>query len=148
MSAKSACSEDKRSVLPTCSVLQQNVKLAAVATRSVAAQTEDPSCGGLSLWDWLTPTAGTSTATQTTAGDRYTNGAQSRGSIGWSCRKCSIMFSPPSTSGGTPGDRRALTLTFRQRRWNRRRSGTPSSLHSIQQSNQKSSIQAQLQRGN
>ena len=71
MPAKSAGSEDKRSVLPRGSVLQQNVtKLAATAARSIAVQTEDPACGGLSLWDWLTPTAVTSTATQTTADGR------------------------------------------------------------------------------
>ena len=52
-------------------MLQQNVtKLAAIATRSIAVQTEDPVCGGLSLWDWLTPTAVTSTVTQTTADGR------------------------------------------------------------------------------
>ena len=28
-------------------------------------QTEDPVCGSLSLWDWLTPATVTSTATQT-----------------------------------------------------------------------------------
>ena len=32
------------------SVLQQNVtKLAAIATRSIAVQTEDPPCGGISF---------------------------------------------------------------------------------------------------
>ena len=69
----------KRSVLLRSSVLQQNVtKLAATATRSIAVQTEDPACGGLSLWDWLTPTAVTSTATQTMwlTGDRHTSGSQ------------------------------------------------------------------------
>ena len=67
MPAESAGSDDKRSVLPRGSVLQQNVtKLAAIVTRSIAVQTEDPACGGISLWDWLTPTAVTSTATQTT----------------------------------------------------------------------------------
>ena len=35
-----------------------------------AVQTEDPACGGLFLWDWLTPTAVTATATQTTADGR------------------------------------------------------------------------------
>ena len=29
------------------------------------SKTKDPACGGLSLWDWLTPTAVTSTPTQT-----------------------------------------------------------------------------------
>ena len=40
-------------------------KLAAMATRSIAVQTEDPAKRGISLWDWLTPTTVTSTATQT-----------------------------------------------------------------------------------
>ena len=40
-------------------------QLAATATRSIAAQTEDPARRGISLWDWLTHTATTSTATQT-----------------------------------------------------------------------------------
>ena len=52
MPAKSAGSEDKRSVLGGGSVLQQNVtKLAANATRSIAVQTEDPARRGISLWD-------------------------------------------------------------------------------------------------
>ena len=57
-------------------------KLAAIATRSIAVQTEDPACGGLTLRDWLTLTPVTSAATQTTdaaADDRDTNGAQSKG---------------------------------------------------------------------
>ena len=49
MPAKSAGSEDKRSVLPRGSVLQQNVtKLAAIATRSIDVQTEDPARRGIS----------------------------------------------------------------------------------------------------
>ena len=44
-------------------------------------------------------------------GARRTSGAPSRSSIGWSCRKCSTLFSTPSTSGGALGDRRALSPT-------------------------------------
>ena len=87
-----------------------------MATRYVAVQTEDSVCGSLSLWGWLTAATVTSTATQTLVmGARCTNGVPSRGSIGWSCRRCSITSSLPSTSGGTLGVRRALTL--RQRCW-------------------------------
>ena len=50
-------------------------------------------------------------------GGRRTNGVPSRSSDGWSCRKCSTIFSTPSTSGLTLGDRRALAP--RQRCWNR-----------------------------
>ena len=65
-SAESAGSDDRRPVLQRGSVLQQSgTKLAAMATRSVAVQTEDPICGALSLWDWLTPATVSSTATQT-----------------------------------------------------------------------------------
>ena len=87
------------------SVLQQSgTKLAAVATCSVAVQTEDPSYRALSLWDWLTLPTVTSTATHCWMMDaRCTRGAPSRGSIAWSCRMCSIIISPPSTSGGTLG---------------------------------------------
>ena len=64
--AKSAGSKDKMSVLQRGSVFQQNVTKLAIAPRSIAIQTEDPACGGISLWHWLTPAAVASTATQTT----------------------------------------------------------------------------------
>ena len=51
-------------------VQQNGTKLAAIATPSITVQKEDPARGTLSLWDWLTPTAVTSTATQTTADGR------------------------------------------------------------------------------
>ena len=52
-----------RTVLTRGSELQQNVtKLAAIARRFIADQTEDPAGGAISLWDWLTPTAVTQTS--------------------------------------------------------------------------------------
>ena len=46
---------DRRPVPPRGSVLQPGrVTLAAMASRSVAVQTEDSVNGSLSLWDWLT----------------------------------------------------------------------------------------------
>ena len=36
-----------------------------LSTERSMVQTEDPACGGLFLWDWFTPTAVTSTVTQT-----------------------------------------------------------------------------------
>ena len=64
--ASNTGSNDSRPVLPRGSVVQQSgTKLAVMATRSVAVQTEDPICGALSLWDWLTSATVTSTATQT-----------------------------------------------------------------------------------
>ena len=82
-----------------------------MATRSVAVQTEDSVCRSLSLWDWLTPATVSSTA-------RSLHQWRSiQGSTRWSCRKHRTIFSTPSTSGRTLGDRRALTL--RQRCWNR-----------------------------
>ena len=52
-------------------------------------------------------------------GARCTNGVPSKGSIGRSCRRCSIASSLPSVSGGTLDVRRAPTVTLRQPRWNR-----------------------------
>ena len=57
---------DRRPVPPKRSVLQPGgVTLAAMASRSVAMQTEDSVSGSLTLFDWLTPATVTSTATQT-----------------------------------------------------------------------------------
>ena len=57
-------------------------------------------CTCLAIWDWLTPATVTSTATRRMMGGRGTSGAPSRGSIGWSCRKCSIISSPPQQAVG------------------------------------------------
>ena len=56
--ASSTGSNDSCPVLPRGSV-------ATMATCSVGVRTEDSVNGSLSLWDWLTPAAATSTATQT-----------------------------------------------------------------------------------
>ena len=61
----SAGVEEMRTVLARSSVPHPNVtKSAAIGTRSIAVQTEDPAWGGISLWDWLTPTAVNPTATR------------------------------------------------------------------------------------
>ena len=62
---------ERRPVPPRRSVLRPSgVTLAAMASRSVAVQTEDSVSGSLSLWGWLAPATVTSTATQTLDGGR------------------------------------------------------------------------------
>ena len=97
--ASNTGSNDSRSVPPRGFV-------AAMATCFVGVQTEDPACGALSLWDQLTPATVTSTATQLLHQWRSIQEQY------W-LELHSILFSPLSTSGGTLGDRRALTLTLR-----------------------------------
>ena len=44
---------------------RRSVKMASLSTRSTSAQTEDPAWSGISLWDWLRPTATKTAAIQT-----------------------------------------------------------------------------------
>ena len=92
-------------VPPRGSVLQQSgTKLAAMTVRTE----KTPPAGRYPLRDWLTPRQSLPQPPKRwMLGIRCTNGAPSTGSIGWSCKKGSMMFSAPSTSGGTLGDRRA-----------------------------------------
>ena len=85
-------------VLLTGSVIQQNItKLASIGTRSTAAQTVDSVSDGSSLLHWLTSTATTSTATQTSdpgeMGGRCSNFAPFRRNTGWSSKGCSTVSS-------------------------------------------------------
>ena len=118
---------DRRPVQPSGSVLQPGgVTLAAVASRSVAVQNEDSVNGSL---EQLTPRQSPPQPPRRwITGARCTIGVPSRGSIGWSCRKCSTASSVPSVSGGPLGARGAPTLTLRQRCWNRCSSACAASL--------------------